>query len=122
MDSYTYFRKASVGAMTATFASLWFPVGPMTGPLGVEILIPAVVSGDSLVPKIEFSDADGGTVYLTITGPTITAAGRYFIPFFSGKLAFAKLTLTATNAATATALAFGAVEARIVPVGYAAQL
>ena len=120
MDSNMYFRKAAVGAMSASFTSTWYRTGPQTVPLMCDILIPSIVSGDSIIAKLEFSHTDGGTVESTTWLKSLTAAGRYVLPFFS-QWEFVKLTLTATNAATATALAFGAVEAKIVPVGYDAQ-
>ena len=121
MDKNTYFRT-DTSVMDSTYVSSALKVGPMTHPLAVEIIVPACVSGDTITAKLSFSDTDSaiGSVKDITQRAAITAAGRYLLPFYTAYM-YAYLTLTTTDAATATAQAYGAVVAKIVPVGYDAQ-
>jgi len=121
MDKNAYFRSDTVGPMSANFQSTALQVGPMLKSEYVEVIIPSIVSGDSIIVSIAFSDSatinkSGGETFFK----SLNAAGRYLYPFFTNK-AYASILMNCTNAATATALAFGNVSAKIVPAGYDAM-
>lgn len=120
MDTNAYFRTDTV-AMDSTYTSTALKVGPMTHPLAVEIIVPSIVSGDTITAKLSFSDTDTLGIYDFTQGKAITAAGIYYLPFFTNYM-YAFLKLTTTDAATATAQSYGLVVARIVPAAYDKKL
>lgn len=119
MDKNAYFRTDTAN-MDSTYTSAVLKVGPMLHPLVLEVVVPTIVSGDTITAKLSFSDTDTKGEDNSASFKAISAKGVYHYPFFTEKL-YAFLTLTTTDAATATAQAYGGVVARIVPAGYDAQ-
>jgi len=110
MDTNAVLRAASVGNLTADETLTDFPLEPMTQPMYLHILVPAVSASDSLVVTADFENVSGTTLMQT-TLPSITVAGLYSMPIFCDKSTVTDLSviLDATLVGTAAGN-FGAVE------------
>ena len=119
MDTNLYFRKSSVANLTAD-VTYDLKIGPMSKPMALELIVPQDSALDSLDVKIDFSATSGGTMVHSTRMAQIPAAGngRYLMPFYTNQI-WARLTLDVTDGGGG--VDYGAVSAKIVPVGYDLQ-
>ena len=119
MDTNLYFRKSSVANLTAD-VTYDLKIGPMSKPMALEMIIPQDSALDTLDVSLVFSATSGGAAVATLSLPQILAAGtgRYFLPFYTNQL-WVRLILNVTDGGGG--VDYGAVSAKIVPVGYDLQ-
>lgn len=110
MDTNAVLRASSAGNLTADETLTDFDLAPMTQPLYLHALIPAVSASDSLVITADFEDTNGTTLMQTAL-PSITTAGLYSMPIFCDKSALTDLSVILDVTLVGTAAGnFGAVE------------
>ncbi len=110
MDTNAVLRLASAGNLTADETLTDFPIEPMTRPLYLHALIPAVSASDSLVITADFEDGSGNTLMQAVL-PSITTAGLYSLPIFCDKEDLTDLSVILDVTLVGTAAGnFGAVE------------
>ncbi len=110
MDTNAVLRLASAGNLTADETLTDFELLPMTRPLYLCVLVPAVSASDSLVVTADFEN-ESGTTLMQTTLPSITAAGLYTMPIFCDKETLTDLSVILDVTLVGTAAGnFGAVE------------
>lgn len=89
-------------------------IGPMVKPLTLNVLVPAVSSGEVLDVELEFCAAGATTTEIyNMNMKQITAAGFYSIPFFT-HLEYLQVKLNQTDNGSPN---FGGVKVWITPAG-----
>jgi hypothetical protein len=81
MDTNLVLRDGSSN-LTADESLTALQIGPMVHPMELNVLVPAVSSGDVLDVEVEFND-DGSTEIANFNFKQITAAGLYHEPIFT---------------------------------------
>lgn len=109
-DSNAILRAASVGNLAVDETLTDFDLLPMTHPLYLHVLVPAVSTDDVLDVTADFENVSGTTLMQT-TLPQISAAGHYWIPIFCDKPTLTDLSVILNVTLTGSAAGnFGAVE------------
>jgi len=109
-DTNALLRAASAGNLVADETLTDFAIAPMTHPMYLHVLVPAVSTDDVLDVTLDFETSGSATLMQT-TIPQITAAGFYHMPFFCDKPTLAALSVILNVTLTGTAAGnFGAVE------------
>lgn len=110
MDTNAVLRAAAAGNLTADETLTDFPMEPMTRPLYLHALVPAVSASDSLVITADFEDGSGNTLMQTSL-PSISTAGLYSMPIFCDKEDLTDLSVILDVTLVGTAAGnFGAVQ------------
>lgn len=81
MDTNLVLRAASVGNLTGDETLADQDLGPMSEPMYLHFIVPAVSAGDVLDVSAVFQDGSNNTLQTTSI-PQISAAGHYVIPLF----------------------------------------
>lgn len=120
-DNELLFRDGSTD-LTETMAGSYIQLPPFVHPMALRLIVPTMAeTGDKIVATLTYSD-DGTNAKEVVTLPDITYANvltnkitEYSVPLFGR--AYAKLTLTITDADTGSDFNAGKVLAGIVPAG-----
>jgi hypothetical protein len=119
MDTNTRLRDSADAHFTSTEALTALHIGPMQNPLQAVIMVPLFPQvADTLAFKVEGRNSSA-TVICEANIPHVHAAGLYKIPFFftDEDLHDIVITLTYTDADTATVGDLGHVEVWLEPAG-----
>jgi hypothetical protein len=109
MDTNAVLRAASAGNLTGDATLTDFPLYPMTNPMYLHAIVPAVSTDDVLTVKAVFQDESNNTLVQTHS-KSIAAAGHYVVPIFCDDPAMTDLSVILDCTATGTAaMNFGAV-------------
>jgi hypothetical protein len=109
-DTNALLRAAGAGNLTADETLTDFELLPMTQPMYLHVLVPAVSASDSLVVTADFENVSGTTL-MQSTLPSITAAGLYTLPIFCDKPTVTDLSVILDVTLVGSAAGnFGAVE------------
>lgn len=109
-DTNNILRASGAGNLTGDATLTAFSLVPMTQPLYLHTLVPAVSTDDSLVVKCSFQNASS-TELMNTFAASITAAGLYSFPIFCDKATLSKIVVTLDTTLVGTAAGnFGAVE------------
>lgn len=109
MDTNLVLRAASAGNLTGDSTLSAVLLGPQIERLYLNVIVPSVSSGDTLIVKAVFRNSSTTTLQQTWSG-TISAAGHYAIPIFCDHPDQYDLVVTLdTTADTSAPISFGAV-------------
>lgn len=113
MDTNLVLRAASAGNLTGDATLTAQALKPTVKPLWLNVFVPQVSSGDTLIAKAVFRNAGGTTLQQTWSG-SINAAGHYAIPLYCDDPNLADVVVTLDTTADSTAaINFGAVVVHI---------